>query len=212
MNATLFPRDPPSIFRREPSAEVDDAWMRIIDTRPIPLSRADVLAIGKDPAQSVRLSSDFGLGPEVYAGRIDVFHQLHCLDALRREAYFDHYYGQKYPGGFNDTDQHHRYHLSHCIYMLLQNILCNANTDIYTHFWTDAVEHPWPDFNIPHKCRDFSAILDWQNKHAVNEEMFVGMKRPDDQRPHRMSSHFKKTENPVLYGDLDDNAYDGENA
>ncbi|KAE8385345.1 hypothetical protein BDV23DRAFT_176292 [Aspergillus alliaceus] len=201
MDATLFPDDNPNIFRQEPSPEVDRAWSIISDTRPIPISREDVLSIGKDPAMAVKLSPDFGLGDDVYAGRIDVLHQIHCLNALRMEAYFDYYYGEKYPEGFNQTDEKHRYHLSHCIYMLLQNILCRANTDIYTHMWTDAVGHPWPDFNIPHKCTNFRAILEWQRGHGVDEHMFVDMRRPVDQQPHRMSSKFKK-----------DNRYDGENA
>lgn len=212
MDASLFSGAFPSIFRQEPNPEVDRAWSIISDTRPIPLSRADILAIGKDPAKTVKLSSEFGLGDDVYAGRIDVLHQLHCLNALRRESYFEYYYGEKYPGGFNDTDTKHRYHLSHCIYMLLQNILCHANTDVYTHIWTDAIDHPWPDFNIPHKCTDFRAILDWQMGHGVDEHMFVDMKRPEDQEAHHMSSYFKKVNDPERFGHLGDNRFDGENA
>ncbi|KAE8356755.1 hypothetical protein BDV28DRAFT_163768 [Aspergillus coremiiformis] len=212
MDATLFPDDEPSIFRQEPSPAVDRAWALISDTRPIPLSREDVLAIGKDPAMTVRLSPEFGLGDDVYAGRIDVLHQLHCLNALRMESYFDYYYGAKYPGGFNQTDEKHRHHLSHCIYMLLQNILCHANTDVYPHIWTDAVDHPWPDFNIQHQCTSFKAILEWQRGHAVDERMFVEMRRPADQQPHRMSSRFKKVYNPERFSHLGDDLYDGENA
>ncbi|KAB8250684.1 hypothetical protein BDV35DRAFT_400548 [Aspergillus flavus] len=212
MDATLFPDDNPSIFRQGPSPEVDRAWTVISDTRPIALSREDVLSIGKDPAMAVKLSAEFGLGDDMYAGRIDVLHQLHCLNALRMEIYFDYYYGKKYPGGFNQTDEKHRHHVSHCIYMLLQNVLCHANTDVYTHFWTDAVDHPWPDFNIPHKCTNFRAILEWQREHAVNEHMFVDMRRPADQEAHVMSSKFKKIYNPERFGHLGDNRYDGENA
>ncbi|KAB8215519.1 hypothetical protein BDV33DRAFT_227529 [Aspergillus novoparasiticus] len=212
MDARLFPDDNPSIFRQEPSPGVDRAWTIISDTRPIALSREDVLSIGKDPAMAVKLSAEFGLGDDMYAGRIDVLHQLHCLNALRMEIYFDYYYGKKYPGGFNQTDEKHRHHVSHCIYMLLQNILCHANTDVYTHFWTDAVDHPWPDFNIPHKCTNFRAILEWQREHAVNEHMFVDMRRPAGQEAHVMSSKFKKIYNPERFGHLGDNRYDGENA
>ncbi|PIG83870.1 hypothetical protein AARAC_001829 [Aspergillus arachidicola] len=207
MDATLFPDDNPSIFRQEPSPEVDRAWTIISDTRPIALSREDVLSIGKDPAMAVKLSAEFGLGDDMYAGRIDVLHQLHCLNALRMEIYFDYYYGKKYRGGFNQTDEKHRHHVSHCIYMLLQNILCHANTDVYTHFWTDAVDHPWPDFNIPHKCTNFRAILEWQREHAVNEHMFVDMRRPGNQEAHVMSSKFKKIYNPERFGHLGDNRY-----
>ncbi|KAL7910453.1 hypothetical protein GGI35DRAFT_367021 [Trichoderma velutinum] len=211
MEANLVVSGIPSIFQQEPSLEVDIAWRKLADTRPFAITREDVIAIGKDPERSVRFAPEFGLGKEAYAGRLDVVHQLHCLDVLRHEAYFDHYYGKRYPGGFNQTTPKHRAHLSHCIYILLQNILCNAKTDILTHTWTDAVDHPWPDFNIPHKCHDYKAIMDWQHSHAIDEERFLAMKRPGDQEPRKMSSYFKKINNPEKYGHLDDDLHDGEN-
>ncbi|PYI07696.1 hypothetical protein BO78DRAFT_366519 [Aspergillus sclerotiicarbonarius CBS 121057] len=182
-----------SIFRQDPSPEVDKAWRELGDTRPIPLTKAQVLAMGKDPTQAVKFPSSWGLGPETYAGRLDVFHQIHCLDALRQEAYWDYYYGAKYPGGLNTTGDIHRLHLSHCINYLLQNILCNANTAVYTHFWTDTLEHPFPDFDIMHQCRDFGAVKEWQSGRAVDEEMFVNLQRPDEYGPGRfMSYRFKQ--------------------
>ncbi|KAI9036331.1 oxidase ustYa family protein [Aspergillus affinis] len=210
IDGNFLNNDPLSIFRQEPSLEVDIAWFKLADTRPIPLTREDVLAIGKDPEKSVKLGLEFGLGPDLYAGRIDVFHQLHCLDALRQEAYFEHYYHNTYPGGYNQTTKKHRAHLSHCIHIILQNILCHANTDILTHIWTDAVDHPWPDFNIPHRCRDYRALMDWQHRHAVDEGLFVKMKRPEDQEPRRTSSHFKKIVNPEMYDHLEDIVDDGD--
>lgn len=138
MDITLLLNENPSIFRQEPSHEVDMAWRLIGDTRPIPLTRDEVLALGKNPADRVRLPKSFGVG-ESYAGRMDVFHQIHCLDALRREAYFEHYYSETYPNGWNDTTEKHRLHLSHCIEFLLHNIMCQASTDVYTHAWTDTV-------------------------------------------------------------------------
>ncbi|KAL1963163.1 hypothetical protein VTN77DRAFT_8596 [Rasamsonia byssochlamydoides] len=171
----------------------NQAWKILGDTRPIPLTRTQVLAIGKDPQQAVRLPESWGLGPDMYAGRVDVFRHVHCLDSLRREAYFDYYYSRKYPGGFNDTTPMHRVHLSHCIYFLLQNIMCNANTDVYTHFWTDTLDHPFPDFTIHHQCRDFEAVLKWQQRHALDEAAFVDLRRPEDYGPpHVMSYRFKE--------------------
>ncbi|KAJ5741016.1 hypothetical protein N7493_000888 [Penicillium malachiteum] len=144
LDTSLLESSPLSIFRQPPSDEVDQAWTALGDTRPIPLTREQVLAVGKDPAKVVKIPEDWGLGADTYFGRVDVFHQIHCLDALRREAYWDHYYGSAYPGGLNDTRPIHRLHLSHCIYYLLQNVLCNANTAIYTHFWNGHGQAPFP--------------------------------------------------------------------
>ena len=188
MDGTLLNTKPPVIYRREPRHDVDAAWAALYDTRPIPLTRDQVLAIGKDPAQAVRIPESWGRGNDSYFGRLDVFHQLHCLDALRREARFDHYYAARYPGGFNTTSRLHQLHLTHCAWMLAQNIMCTATTDVYTHVWTDVLEHPFPDFKIEHQCKNYEAVLEWQRRSALDEEAFVGLRRPDGY-PYRVTTH-----------------------
>jgi hypothetical protein len=192
MNATLLLPDELSIYRQDPSREVDLAWQRLGDLRLIPLTREEVTSIGKDPDDAVKFPESFGLGAEAYAGRVDVFHQVHCLDALRREAYFEHYYGRSYPDGYNDTTEMHRLHLSHCIEYLLQNIMCQASTDVYTHIWTDGVEHPFPDFGVNHQCRDYDVIKKWQDRNAVDVDEFVALRAPQGAKVHRMTRKFKE--------------------
>lgn len=82
MNATLLEPKPPTIFRQPPSPEVDAAWHRIANVRPIALTREYVLKVGKDPAQVSKWPGSFGFGPDSYICRIDLFHQIHCLDSL----------------------------------------------------------------------------------------------------------------------------------
>jgi hypothetical protein len=132
----------PLYFHRTTSASF--VWTRVLkstkhgqglgDIRPISITRDDIIKIGKDPAIAVKFPESFGLGPDAYVGRLDVLHQIHCLDALRREANFDYYYGFAYPDGLASTTQLHKLHLSHCTYLLLENIMCNANLEVYTHF------------------------------------------------------------------------------
>ena len=196
MNATLLELEPASVFRKEPSPEVDEAWIQIAEINPIAISGAAVTALGKDPKRAVKWPESFGFGSDAYAARLDVFHQIHCLDAIRREVYFDYYYGAHYPGGFNTTPEMHKLHLSHCIYYLLQNIMCTANSDVYTHFWTDTFSHPFPDFNINHRCRDFDTVLDWQRVNGVDNVAFTALKKPDDYGPAaNMVRKFKEIHN-----------------
>jgi len=193
MQATLLEADPPSIYRMDPSSEVDAAWMRISDTRPMVISKEDVIALKKDVKRAAKWPSRLGFGSNAYIGRIDVFHQVHCLDALRREAHFDYHYAHKYPGGRNDTPPLHKLHLSHCIHLLLQNLMCNANVDIYTHFWTDTLSAPQPDFNIMHQCRNFDAILEWQTANGVPEGEFFALELPAEYGPPvKMSREYKE--------------------
>lgn len=167
---------------------MDKAWEQLGDLRLIPVTLDEVTAAGKVPEDVVKFPSSFGLGEEAYAGRLSVFHQIHCLDAVRREAYAQHYY----PDGVNDTTGMHRLHLSHCIHYLLQNILCQANTDIYTHIWTDAQATAWPDFNVNAQCRDFDAVKSWHKKNAVDLKSFDNLRAPSGAKIHRMSREFKK--------------------
>jgi hypothetical protein len=83
MNATLVDR-PPSIWRQEPSDTVDLAWLVAEDPRPFAISREEVIALGQDPDKAIKWPEEYGFGPDSYAARLDVLHQVHCLDSLRR--------------------------------------------------------------------------------------------------------------------------------
>ena len=84
MNATLINTEPPSIWRQEPSDDVDRAWSIMEDPRPVAVTREELAAAGHDPDQAVRWPENFGFGSDTYAVRMEVFHQIHCLDSLRR--------------------------------------------------------------------------------------------------------------------------------
>jgi hypothetical protein len=46
MDATLLKNEPLSIFRQDPSPDVDAAWERISNLRPIRILREEVIAAG----------------------------------------------------------------------------------------------------------------------------------------------------------------------
>lgn len=191
MKATLLTPDPAPIFRQPPSPEVDAAWDRLANVRPIPITRKDVILLGKDPDQASKFPESFGFGRDAYIGRLDVFHVIHCLDQVRREADFEHYYG-KHWGNPGNASELHKIHLSHCFHILLQNLMCAPNLDIYTHFWADAQPNAFPDFNVNHKCIDFEQLLKWQEEHSVPVDDFGAIRRPDDYKPHIMTPKFKE--------------------
>ncbi|KAK3321836.1 hypothetical protein B0H66DRAFT_552763 [Apodospora peruviana] len=179
------------IYRQPPSPEVDAAWDRIQTREPIPITREDVIKLGKDPSDAAKFPTSFG--DEAYVGKIDVFHQIHCLNTLRMNLRnnFAYYYGDEFPGD-KPTDAWHDVHVAHCLNILLENLMCAANVDVYTSFWMDAQLQPFPDFNIDHRCRDFDAILAWQEEHAVPLEEFAKIRRPADAKVHIMSHEFKE--------------------
>jgi hypothetical protein len=101
--------------------------------------------------------------------------QIHCLNMLRKAAFED------YPGyepNLDAKDKMWWIHLGHCTDILLQNLQCNANTEVLTLDWVEDRQAPWPDFSVNRKCRDFDALVDWQHNNAVDADKFDAMSAP----------------------------------
>ena len=197
INGTLLNTQPQSIFRQDPSPEVDAAWERFAAVGSTSVSSEEVLKLGKDPTRTAKFPPDFGLGDDAHIAEIDVFHQIHCLDYLRREANYDYYFADKHLEG--TALERHQTHTTHCVYLLLQNLMCNANVDIITHHWVDVQKHPFPDFNINHQCRDFEAVLKWQEENVVDPVKYQTLRRPVDEEPWIMSDEFRRMFNQGDY-------------
>lgn len=56
--------------------------------------------------------------------------------------------------------------------------MCQASVDVYTHVWTDSLLQPFPDFNTTKTCRNFDAILNWQERNGVDLEEFYKLRKP----------------------------------
>ncbi|KIN08640.1 hypothetical protein OIDMADRAFT_107231 [Oidiodendron maius Zn] len=102
-----------------------------------------------------------GLGDHAYMAQVDVFHQLHCLNQLRKLIYPEYY-------NYAPSNLHHPdiwfVHLNHCVNIIAQNLMCSENTDFITLQWVEAQFYPYPDFNVYHQCRDIDSLLDWTTK------------------------------------------------
>jgi hypothetical protein len=154
-NGTL---DAPSIYRGGPSQEIDAAWDRIShDARLVRLTLEQLLRTGEKPSPSMaRYPDEYGGG---YMANVEVIHQLHCMDMLRKASWGDH---------ANSSDKNFwRIHLDHCIEMLRQNIMCRGDVTMITYDWVEGVKDPFPNFNIPHRCRNFDNVLKWIDEHRV---------------------------------------------
>ncbi|KAI4162778.1 MAG: hypothetical protein LQ342_003665 [Letrouitia transgressa] len=196
-----FINQPHTIYRDDPSPLVDAAWDRISLVDTIAVSSADVLRLGKDPTIAAKYPVDYGLGPDAYVAEIDVFHQIHCLNALRKEIFFDYYYSDVFPSG--QPDDLHKAHTSHCLYTLLQNLMCHADVSTITHNWVQGQIHPFPDFGINKKCRDFEAILKYQTEKHVDFETYKWLRRPEGTMELEMTEEFLDIwKLPPRYGGL----------
>jgi len=178
-NGTLFDTNPPSIWRQRKGPEADTAWDRVGSyLPPIVVSSKEIEALGKDPKNTVRMPESYGYGPDAYLASVESFHHIHCLDKLRREISYKHYWEKEegpYPGS-----ELHEAHTSHCIDVLIQSLMCTGSVDMITYNWVEGRDMMMADFNNNKVCKDFDAVLKWVDENGVrmNETQIRGMKPP----------------------------------
>ena len=86
--------------------------------------------------------------------------------------------------------------------------MCSANVDVYTHFWTNTNDNTFSDFNINRQCRDFDAILNWQEKTSVGAYDLAQVRRPEEYGDvYRMTREFKEVRH--WYDTHEDDGSDG---
>ncbi|KAG4438818.1 hypothetical protein IFR05_005709 [Cadophora sp. M221] len=191
INGTLLMPKESSIARQDPNPEADAIWEDLELIRTIVISGDEVRKLGKDPATAAKFDNEYwGFGDDAYMAQIDVFHQLHCLNELRKltyPAYYNSFPNSTSESGHDHEHGHHarsRYsklwqiHIGHCVDILMQNIMCNANTDLITLQWMETQDNPFPDFSINHQCRDFNALVDWRERNAVDMKKWDEMRKP----------------------------------
>lgn len=182
VQGTLFPAENASIAREMPNPAADAKWSIWEETRWIPISKADVIRLGKNPDTAFKLEDSlWGLGEDVYAAHLDVFHQLHCLNSLREIAYGT-YYNETMgdPAGGNEL---YEVHLNHCVDILMQALKCSANMNLITVHWTETQPYPHPDFSINRQCVAFDRLEEWNSKVSLDRKKFfdAGGKMPEGQ-------------------------------
>jgi hypothetical protein len=158
---------------------------------PHVISSEEVVKLGKDPSKAARLPEDWGFGPNAHIVEVDIMHTIHCLNAIRRDIHWRYYFKDDYPDG--NFPELHRVHTDHCIYIVLQNLMCSATVDLITQPWVDGQLHPFPDFNVQKKCRNFDAIVDWHEENRLTGSSRLSkMRVPEGVKPYRMSSEFHR--------------------
>jgi len=149
--------------------EVDEAWVRITKTHyAFPASKED-FSDSITSKSYVRLP-DF-LGGQ-YPAMIEGFHQLHCLNFLRKSTWFNYPFYQNHEAfgiEFTDGDMMVRTHVNHCIDLLRQVLMCKADMGIIGLRWIEGMSNPVPDFSTRHKCLNYEQMIDWAEANPMVE-------------------------------------------
>ncbi|KAL5344047.1 hypothetical protein BJX70DRAFT_352466 [Aspergillus crustosus] len=146
----------PSIYSDPPTYEGDQAWEALYNN--IGISWVDAETASKLPNQTTQIE-----GSDKYVVGLDVFHQLHCLNALRKLLY-----PGRYPMQHNASKEDHIMHIDHCIQSLRESLTCTA--DISTIFWSwdEAAQKNLPNAHTTHTCRDFGKLQEWARERRVD--------------------------------------------
>ncbi|KAF2102138.1 hypothetical protein NA57DRAFT_35868 [Rhizodiscina lignyota] len=143
---------------------VDQAWREIsYDVGDQWLSKTDLARLGM-PETSVKVDHP-QTGEEGYRVGMEVFHQLHCLNLLRRVTYKEYYepLGGEFAGGRKELQEH----TDHCIEVLRLNLLCNADIGVFTLYMVPGDPLAWPELNSKHVCRNFDGVRQWALDNSV---------------------------------------------
>ncbi|KAH8433852.1 oxidase ustYa family protein [Aspergillus melleus] len=147
---------------------VDKAWDKLFGRRYFVLQDDEVDQLDRDEPSLPALEPLVGIrshtGHSGVFGGVEVFHSLHCLDALRRYINGQtHHHGRRLEeeGGM-------RIHIDHCVDHLRQGIMCSADLTPVTLkplYFGDKSNPSGASFvgetERPHTCRNFEAIREW---------------------------------------------------
>ncbi|KAI1506306.1 hypothetical protein F5X99DRAFT_366240 [Biscogniauxia marginata] len=107
-----------------------------------------------------------------YFASVEVFHQLHCLDLLRKAAHPNYEYYSQLGEPMFQADELYQLgtHIGHCIDILRQSLTCKPDYSLIGYVYVDGIDFPVPNFPaVKHQCHDFGALQKWTEERAVEE-------------------------------------------
>ncbi|KAL5341429.1 hypothetical protein BJX70DRAFT_358731 [Aspergillus crustosus] len=165
-----------NVFRQDAGPDVDAAWESLgANYRPIRVPAAEAARSGLAQDQ-VQISDAYGGG---YPANIEGLHHLHCLNLLRQSLYYNHaYYKAQGTGAFANDEFIVRKHVSHCLDIIRQQLMCTIDIGVLGQVWIHPDEpSPFVDFNTDHRCRNFEDVRAWAERNQLPGDTPVGFLR-----------------------------------
>jgi hypothetical protein len=120
---------------------------------------------GREAAGISRPTSKISKNPDFYITSLDVYHQLHCLNDIRKSIIQYNITGEK-------LDRLQTMHKFHCIDSIRQSLMCNADLSLIHWYWAPHPGKHFPNATTTHICRKWSKIEEWAVEHRLDENMF----------------------------------------
>ncbi|KAF2963011.1 hypothetical protein GQX73_g10561 [Xylaria multiplex] len=136
----------------EPRLELDQAWSRLL--------RPTVVRVTKDELERMNKSSIALRNGTGYIGYLEVHHMLHCVKRLYQLQYPEYYTGAVADGALSIE------HRDHCLNVLIEGIMCNADTTINTYAWKNNHEIRGSRTGS-RRCTDWDHLQAWANQRTL---------------------------------------------
>ncbi|CAK7232131.1 hypothetical protein SEUCBS140593_008158 [Sporothrix eucalyptigena] len=91
---------------------------------------------------------------------LNVFHQLHCLNMIRKRLYDK----TDYPPEHETMGMEH---MEHCYDALRQSLMCSADITPLPWAWDEKDQKAKSVARVVHTCRDFEAVQGWAREREV---------------------------------------------
>ncbi|KAK9790214.1 putative Cyclochlorotine biosynthesis protein O [Seiridium cardinale] len=154
-------------FVGDPSPEIDANWEHIT---------AGVAIDIKGPEAKTIEGTTYQKPDGSWFLAIEVFHQLHCLNMIRKTLHIEYY-------GINEPDMHpYRMHIEHCVDALREALMCRAELAPIPMEFNKRYRTARPAFvAAEHTCRNFDKIRDWAaSQYPATHPLWL--KAPDGKR------------------------------
>lgn len=146
-----------SPFQSPPSTELDARWE---DLYNFGISRIPRSQAARLPNRTEEIPGDEGN----FIVELDVFHEIHCLNRIRKALYPDHYPEMRMDDPKNEE------HISHCLDSIRQSLMCSSDVSTIVWQWNKTFHQAFPKGNVVHRCRDFEKIKEWALERRTKEK------------------------------------------
>ncbi|KAJ8218522.1 hypothetical protein LV164_000389 [Aspergillus fumigatus] len=151
--------DQKSIYMGPPSEENNQAWDDLhVAPAMVKIPASDAAKLVNKP---VPIPNASGYNSGYYLIGLDVFHQLHCLDMLRKVLWGVDMH--------DPNEEEAMHHLDHCIEMIRQSLMCSADITVDVWAWNEQKQMVTVRADNMHTCRDFEAIRQWAFERPAGE-------------------------------------------
>ena len=125
--------------------------------------------IALDAAQISHLSpppARLANGQDGWAGTFEVFHQIHCLNLLRKRFFAPERNG---PADWGEEADLWAWHNEHCFEYLRQTLLCHADVNIFPLEYDARHEVYVPRPSAEKRCRNWDVVHEYAREHMATD-------------------------------------------